>query len=422
MDKDGVHLSASQNISGNSGDRNSAVNTGFTQGSNQLGMKQHNEKLVIDVVRRMQAVSKADITRITKLSAQTITIIANRLIEEGLLNKGETVRGKVGQPSVLLELNPQGALSIGVKLGRRTSQVMVMSFTFEVLAEKSFHYDYPDNPKIVNWIETSVSELIQSLSAEQQARLVGIGLAMPDNLDLWEGVIDAPEGTMKAWKHVDITSWLQQKFKLPVTEINDATAACVAELSQTHRQKPLNCLYFYIGTFFGAGLALDGRIYEGHSGKAGAVASLPLSLPTAEHPPQQMVSAAGLHTLETELISRGYDRTAFLSEQQVSDELNALFDSWADEAGKALAFAIAGGQCFLDTPDVIIDGRLSPALIARLIDKVKASFTQFDVSGITLPQLTQGQLGAQARPMGAAIMPLHAHFSLHHTHFHMQSL
>lgn len=393
----------------------------FGTGSNQLGVKQYNEKLVIDVVRRMGAVSKADITRITKLSAQTITIIANRLIEEGLLIKGETVRGKIGQPSVLLQLNPKGAHSIGVKLGRRTSQIIVMSFTFEVLAEQSFHYDYPDHPAIMEWIEEAITALVGDLTENQKARLIGMGLAMPAHLDLWEGVIDAPVGAMKAWKDVNVASWLMEKFSLPIYEINDATAACMAELSLFHQTKSLSCMYFYIGTFFGAGLALDGHIYEGHAGHAGAVASLPLSMPQHNIPPQQMVTRAGLHHLESEVISQGYDRNLYLLDTRLDEAQEKLFESWSDDAAKALAFAIIGGQCFLDTPDVIIDGRLSEKLISRLIQKVEKAFTQFDTSGITLPRLSQGQLGAQARPIGAAVMPLHEHFSLHHSQLQIHS-
>lgn len=387
----------------------------FKAGSNQLGVKQYNEKLVIDVVRKLGAVSKADITRITQLSAQTITIIANRLIEENILIKGKTIRGKVGQPSVLLELNPQGALSIGVKLGRRTSQIIVMSFTFDILAERSLHYDYPDPANILGWAEAAIAEIFEELSPEQLEKLVGVGLAMPAHLDLWEGVIEAPAGTMSGWQEINVANWLRDRFKLPVYEINDATAACMAELSVFPQTETQNCLYFYIGTFFGAGIALDGKIYDGHTGHAGSVASLPLSLPQKEHAsPQQLLSKAGLHTLETQAISKGYTSGLYFSDKALDDVQEALFENWSDDVARALAFAIISGQCFLDAPEVMIDGRLSQHLITRIIDKVDMAFAEFDVSGITLPNLSQGRLGAKARPMGAAVLPLLEHFSLYY--------
>ena len=141
----------------------SVLGAEFSKGSNQRGVKQYNEKLVIDVVRRLDAVSKAEITRITGLSAQTITVIANRLIDEQLLLKDNVVRGKVGQPSVPLRLNPDGAISLGIKLGRRTSQVIAISFTYDVLEIESLHYDYPDSSSILDWLKRSVTSVIGCL-------------------------------------------------------------------------------------------------------------------------------------------------------------------------------------------------------------------------------------------------------------------
>ncbi len=390
----------------------SALGAEFSKGSNQRGVKQYNEKLVIDVVRRLNAVSKAEITRITGLSAQTITVIANRLIDEQLLLKDDVIRGRVGQPSVPLRLNPDGAISIGIKLGRRTSQVIATSFTYDVLQIESFNYDYPDSASILGWLERAVTSVIGRLSSVQQTRIVGIGLAMPAHLHSWEGIIDAPEGVLSEWQHIDVISWLEVQVGLPVHSINDASAACLAEMSLHHRTQQLNCLYYYVGTFFGGGIALGGHIFEGYSGQAASVASLPLSLPQTGRQPSQMVSAAGLHRLEAEAMTRGFDRNIFLSEQPLQDAHIALFDSWAEDAADALAFAVICGQCYLDAPVSIIDGRLPAALMSRLVNKVESAFDKFDVSGIALPQLRQGRLGMNARPLGAAIVPLHHYFSL----------
>ena len=50
--------------------------------------------------------------------------------------------------------------------------------------------------------------------------------------------------------------------------------------------------------------------------------------------------------------------------------------------------------------------------MSRLVEKVETAFEKFDLRGIALPQLQQGRLGMNARPLGAAIVPLHHYFSL----------
>ena len=67
-------------------------------GSNQIRVRAYNERLVLSLVRRHGALSKADIARRTGLSAQTVSVIMRALEKEGLLARGAPIRGRVGQP------------------------------------------------------------------------------------------------------------------------------------------------------------------------------------------------------------------------------------------------------------------------------------------------------------------------------------
>ena len=57
-----------------------------TMGSNLAGVRQYNERLILQLIRRAGGMPKADIARATNLSAQTVSVIINRLIKEGLLD------------------------------------------------------------------------------------------------------------------------------------------------------------------------------------------------------------------------------------------------------------------------------------------------------------------------------------------------
>ncbi|MFN6005862.1 MAG: MarR family transcriptional regulator, partial [Paracoccaceae bacterium] len=83
------------------------------RGTNQSGMRDHNERLVLSLVRQQGALAKSDIARMTGLSAQTVSVIMRGLEEEGLLERGEPVRGKVGQPSIPMSLAAEGAFFFG---------------------------------------------------------------------------------------------------------------------------------------------------------------------------------------------------------------------------------------------------------------------------------------------------------------------
>ncbi len=81
-------------------------------GANQIRVRAYNERLVLSLVRLYGSQSKADIARRTGLSAQTVSVIMRALEKEGLLSRGEPVRGRVGQPSIPMRLNPDAGLLV----------------------------------------------------------------------------------------------------------------------------------------------------------------------------------------------------------------------------------------------------------------------------------------------------------------------
>ena len=79
---------------------------GFSRGTNQLGVRLYNERLVLSLIRQHKSLPKADIARLTGLSPQTISLIMNQLTKDGLLLKGRPLRGRVGQPSLVSWFRP----------------------------------------------------------------------------------------------------------------------------------------------------------------------------------------------------------------------------------------------------------------------------------------------------------------------------
>jgi predicted ArsR family transcriptional regulator len=55
------------------------------RGTNQSGLRDHNERLVLTLVRQHGPLAKAQIARITGLSAQTVSVIMRALEADGLL-------------------------------------------------------------------------------------------------------------------------------------------------------------------------------------------------------------------------------------------------------------------------------------------------------------------------------------------------
>src|SRR5690606_23077600 len=108
--------------------------SGLGKGTRQSGVRVYNERLVLSLIRQLGALPKAAIARSTGLSPPTVSAIVGQLEADGLLIRNAPQRGRVGQPSVPVSLNPDGAFSVGVKIGRRRCDVVLMDFVGGVRA------------------------------------------------------------------------------------------------------------------------------------------------------------------------------------------------------------------------------------------------------------------------------------------------
>ena len=89
-------------------------------------MRNHNERLLLSIIQRSGALPGSDIARLSGLSPQTVSVILRKLEQDGLVVRNEPQRrGGVGKPSVPMGLAAEGLLSVGLKIGRRTADLLI---------------------------------------------------------------------------------------------------------------------------------------------------------------------------------------------------------------------------------------------------------------------------------------------------------
>lgn len=381
-----------------------------TVGSNHVGMRQYNERIVLQAIRLHGALPKAELARVTRLSMQAVSVMINALLKDGLVVKQARLRGRIGQPSVPIALNPDGAFTLGVKLGRRSLDVLALDFTSQVRCREIVEYDYPD-PEIIFPAMRRKLELVEARLGDHAARIVGIGVAAPLWMGGWRDLIGAPAQVLDAWRGIDIRERVQTMTRLPIEFAKDTTAACAAELVTGHGQRVHNFLYVFIGTFIGGGLVIDGRLHHGPNGNAGAIGSVPLDSAT-----QLLHRASGL-VLEQAVRKQGAPAAAAHDERALSDPLRDVTRAWIADAAQSLAATLATSAALLDLDAIVIDGSLHRDLIAAVIAATSQALDAQRWEGIARPTLLQGRAGADARAMGGAILPLYAHFAPSHQLF-----
>ncbi|TPI16466.1 ROK family transcriptional regulator [Mesorhizobium sp. B4-1-3] len=385
-----------------------ALESRLHRGTNQSGMRDHNERLVLSLVRQHGSLAKSDIARVTGLSAQTVSVIMRELEEDKLLVRQAPLRGKIGQPSIPMALNPEGAFFIGLKIGRRSAELVLIDFLGNVRGMLQHSYRYPAPRETVDFVTAGIKAMRSELTPAQDKRIAGLGIAMPFELWNWADTAGAPREIMDEWRHRDIRADIQAQCEFPVYLQNDATSACGAELVFGRAGGARDFVYFYIGAFAGGGIVLNGRLYSGPNGNAGALGSMPVPGPDGK--PTQLIDVASIAMLERALSAKGIDGSYLWTSPQEWGDIGAELDAWIASASRALAYAIVSASSVIDFEAAVIDGWMPLDVRRRLVDAVTEAIATIDAEGLKLPIVREGTVGIHARAMGGASLPLSERF------------
>jgi predicted NBD/HSP70 family sugar kinase len=381
-------------------------------GADQAGVRLYNERLILSLVRRYRQLSKVEVARLTGLSVQTASAIMNRLQLDGLLRREAPQRGRVGQPTVPLSLDAEGAFSFGLKIGRRSSELVLADFKGQIRQRAQETFAYPTPALIFDFVARTLPQFTDKLTPRQLRRVAGLGVAAPFQLWSWGAEIGAPPGEMDGWRTVDIEHEVAALCAFPVTLCNDATSACAAEFFFGQAWRHRDFLYFYLGSFVGGGLVIGGALFPGRTGNAGALGSMPVvPLGNRGEPPSQLIACASICQLERRIEAVGLDPSSIWRTPGDWDDYGVHLDAWIEEASHALAYACVAAISVIDVAAIVIDGAMPVGVRDRLTARVAERVEGLDRRGLSDVSIMPGVVGADARALGGAALPLIANFA-----------
>jgi predicted NBD/HSP70 family sugar kinase len=272
-------------------------------------------------------------------------------------------------------------------------------------------YRYPEPDATLAFTREGIDALLRDLKPAQRARISGLGIATPFELWNWEKEIGAPRDVLQIWRAFDLVGKVAKLSSWPVQLCNDATAACAAELSFGIGSRYRDFVYFFIGSFVGGGIVVNGMLYQGRTGNAGALGSMPVS---GEGPlgVLQLIRSASLYRLEQLIGNQGRDPSMLWKTPQDWDGIGQPLDAWTKDSSIHLAQAIVASVSVIDFEAVIIDAACPPDVRTRLVEQTKVQVAQLDQQGLSPFSIVEGTIGSDARAIGGASLPLLANFAV----------
>lgn len=382
----------------------------ISTGLSQKGVRDHNERLLLSLLQRNGPMPGSDLSRLAELSPPTVSSILRRLETEGILERGAPVRGKVGKPSIPMGLASDGVFSFGLKIGRRSTDLVLIDLNGELREERRLTYPVPVPGDIFDFLEDGVRGITDAMDPKLARRICGIGIAAPFEIWNWPDQSADLSSALAPWEGIDLRIEAQLRTGLAASLLNDATAACRAEHTYGRGKEFRDYAYFFIGAFIGGGVVLNNSVFEGRQGNAGALGSLRSIGPNGES--MQLVDMASIHQLEERLREVDLDPQQLWTNPESWHSLSRYVDPWLGQTAQELAKAALSTCSVIDFEAILIDGAFPASVRDDLVARVRRYVVTQDTRGLIQPSIEAGSIGGKARAIGAATRPIGAQFMM----------
>lgn len=233
-----------------------------------------NERTVLEGVRRVGPVSRAQLSRETALSKPTVSQALAALLDAGLVREAGRSSGGKGPTAILYELNPRAGWVVGIDVGRHWVRAAIADVTGGFVARR----DERARVRSADSLITQIGSVARGLASD-----AGIGWRQVTFTTVGSpGVFGSDRGqvalaySLPGWGRQGLLEALQRELGTKVAFENDVNLAALGEQWHGLGKDVDDFVYLHLGTGVGMGLVLNGELYRGSGGAAGEVGYLPL--------------------------------------------------------------------------------------------------------------------------------------------------
>lgn len=351
------------------------------------------QRLLLELIRRHAPVTRAELSRLSSLTAGAITQQCRELIFSGLVVEGERNTGQRGQPSLPLRLNPGGACASGVSFSPGFIDLTIVDFTGRrILSLREPHQEGQPFATTLLQVKTLVEQTLKKRQL-QHARILGIGYAVPGYLTN-DGVTRHCVSWLKSWRNVDLRQAFANNLPWPAWIENNANASAIGELYSGEWNGYRDLAFIDLGYGIGAGVIAGYKLLRGGFYNAGEVGmEFPGNQPRPSY--KDLLSTLQQHNMQESQLAN------------LTDPMHPLIDNWCDFAGRQVLRVVLSCIQWLDPQLIILGGVMPKPIINRLVaDLSRQIATRIDQPR-PKPRLVCSSMGAESASWGAAMIPLY---------------
>jgi predicted NBD/HSP70 family sugar kinase len=223
-----------------------------------------NSRIMLNLVRKHQPVSRADLTRYSGLQRSTVSVITEQLLSKRWLKEGAVGDLPRGRKPTFLHLNAERCGAVGVAVQHDITMLGLATLDSQFIAQETI----PTGKDPDEFISRVSRRIIDLMRSRPQMTYGGVGISLPGRVDISTGrLIFAPSLT---WNNLDLRTPIEAATGLPVQLENAANACALAEAgSGKYTDHVNNLLAVVVSQGIGVGIILHGQLVRGAGGMAG---------------------------------------------------------------------------------------------------------------------------------------------------------
>ncbi|HEX3880021.1 MAG TPA: ROK family protein [Bryobacteraceae bacterium] len=366
-----------------------------------------NKRVVLNLIRTRQPISRADLSRASGLQRSTVSLIVEELIADNWVLEGPTGRLPRGRRPTFLRLNDDRVI-IGVDLRPIQISVALADVNGRFTSQETMAT--PDDPKA--GIEGIIERIQRMLKSCTNKKVEGIGISLPGRVDrASERLVFAPN---LKWPATEIRKTVEKATGLDV-ELENAASACVLAAVWFDHVQARNLALVTVSEGIGAGILVDGRLARGANRMAGEFGHVPLDL----NGPLCSCGSRGCweifasnraalrYYLESNAAPGGLSFQDLLSlAEQGNGKAAEALDRMAHYLGRGMRMIVAG----LDPEQILVIGDLTRSW-HRFGPVIQAEVDAQTLKGGIPPRVTPVHEDGMARLRGTVALILQKHFA-----------
>ena len=361
---------------------------------------------LLRLIRNGQAVTRADLVRLTGLGRSTVAQRLEQLTAHDLIHEERGSESTGGRPPTLIRFNRGAGVVLVADLGATHSRLMVGDLAADPIAEVAFDLDIAEGPEaVLGRVDERFAEMLREANrAAEDVRGIGVGVPGPVSFSTGQPV--SPP-IMPGWDGFSIPRWFADRYHAPVLVDNDVNIMAMGE----HRMSWPDCgqlLCVKVGTGIGCGIVIGGNIHRGAQGAAGDIGHI--RVPGYDHVICRCGNAgcleaiAGGRALAQQLTAAGLDAANTRDIVALVRAGEPLAIQAVREAGRQLGEVLAASVNFFNPSTIVIGGDLSAAHQHMLAGVREIIFQRSLPLATGELRIVPTQLGDRAGAIGAAVM------------------